>query len=61
MLTALAVEQAIHGALKEALQAISTQHGIQVTSLNVEWLDVSAYGSPAFKIRELRAETFSRT
>ena len=56
----VSVEKAIHGALRDAIQAISDQHGIQLTSVNVEWLDLSRQEAPQFKVSELRVSTFSR-
>ena len=61
-LLSVAVERAIHDALREAIQRISDQHHIQVTCVRIDWFDFSGYDSRTqeFRIREFRTEEFSR-
>ena len=54
-----AVERAIHDALRESIQRIADQHGIRVTSLSAEWVDVCSTSEQKFLIQTLRAETVS--
>ena len=55
----VAVERAIHDALRDLIQRIADQHGIRVTSLSAEWVDVCSTSEQKFLIQTLRAETVS--
>lgn len=55
----VALERAIHDALRESIQRIADQHGIRVTSLSAEWVDVSSVMDHKFLLTSLRAETVS--
>lgn len=61
MTATVAVEAAIHDALRRLIQEISDQHGVQVTSLRVDWSDVSEVSdSPRYRVELIRVSSFSR-
>ena len=47
------IESAVHGALAGALQAIMREHGIRVTYLRADWLDVSTAAETKVLLREV--------
>lgn len=55
----VAVERAIHDVLRDAVQRISDQHGIQVQDLRVDWLNISSMDKTRFAVREITATTSS--
>lgn len=57
--TSIAVERAIHDVLRDAVQRISDQHGIQVQDLRVDWLNISSMDKTKFTVREIVATTSS--
>jgi len=57
---AVSIEQVIHKTLRETLQRISKQHGIQVERIEVDWINVSTTAGPAFQISGITASTSSR-
>lgn len=56
----VAVERAIHDVLRETVQRISDQHGIQVKYVHVDWLDLSGLDGSKFMVRGIEATTASR-
>lgn len=52
------VEQAIHKGLADALQHISAEHSIQVTSISVDWICASTAGESTFIVREIKIDSF---
>lgn len=56
----VAVESAVHDALAQAIQAISNQHHLQVTKVQVDWMDMSTLSQPAFSIERITVKAFSK-
>jgi len=56
----VAVEQAIHGALKESIQRIEREFGIRVLEISVDWRETTRIGEPQeFKINGIKVTTQS--
>lgn len=53
----VAVESAVHDALKAAVQLICDEHKIQVQSVQVEWMDISDHGGYRGIVRRLDLRT----
>ena len=59
---AVAVEKAVHNAMREMAQAIWDQHGICVKSVRISWVDMSSIGKPRdLLVDEIEAETLTNT
>lgn len=54
------IERVIHDSLKQMLQNISDQYGIQVRSINIDWTDTSTYSQSRFIINQLEETSFSK-
>lgn len=55
----VAVERAVHDVIAGVLQSILREHGIQVTYLRAEWLDVST-AETKFILREVEITSVTR-
>ena len=56
----VAVERAIHDALRESIQRIADQHGIKVHDVNVVWYtSVPMAGKPSHFVTAISARTES--
>lgn len=53
----IAVEKCIHDGIKDVLLKIRDQHGIIVTDIRVDWIDVSAPNGYNAVIREVQITT----
>jgi hypothetical protein len=53
----VAVESAIHDALKEVVQNIADQHKIKVDSVSIKWSDISDHSGFKSIVREIEART----
>ena len=56
----VAVEKAVHDALREVVQTIWNQHGICVQGANFSWVDVSTPGRPEMILTEVRLDTLTK-
>ena len=56
----VAVEKAVHNALRELAQAIWDQHGVCVESAFFSWVDVSAPGEPRLIVTDVEAHTLTK-
>lgn len=53
----VAVERAVHDALKAAAQRIFDEHGIRVDEVNLQWLNVSTSDRIRYRVIETQART----
>lgn len=51
------IEQAIHVAVVELLNNVARDHGLRISDIDVEWIDVSTAERSRFIIKEVRIET----
>lgn len=56
---AVQVESVIHDVLLDAIQQISSRHGIQVQSISVEWTDCSTVDKQKFTASRIGIDSFS--
>ena len=56
----VAVEKAVHDALRELAQAAWDKHGVCVQSVRFSWFDVSTPAEPRLIVTEVEAETLTK-
>ena len=57
---AVAVEKAVHNAMREMAQAIWDKHGVCVKSVRISWVDMSSIGKPQeLLVHEVEADTLT--
>lgn len=54
---AVAVEKAVHDALRDLAQAVFNQHGICIKNVAFDWLDFSTYNTSKMIVSGVTAET----
>ena len=58
--TTVAVEKAVHNALRELAQVIFDQHGICLESVNFSWVDVSTTSEDRMLVGDVAASTLTK-
>jgi len=56
----VAVEKAVHDAMRDLAQATWDQHGACVRSIRLSWADVSGMGEPRLLVTDVEAETLTK-
>lgn len=56
----VAVEKAVHNALRELAQTVWDKHGICVRSVRFSWVDVSSNEEQKMIVTEVEAETLTK-
>lgn len=56
----VAVEKAVHDALRELAQAAWDKHGVCVQSVRFSWVDVSTPAEPRLIVTEVEAATLTK-
>ena len=56
----VAVEKAVHDALRELAQAGWDKHGVCVQSVRFSWVDVSTTSGPKLLVTDVEAETLTK-
>lgn len=56
----VAVEKAVHDALRELAQAAWDKHGVCVQSVRFSWCDVSTPAEPRLIVTEVEAATLTK-
>ena len=56
----VAVEKAVHDALRELAQAAWDKHGVCVKSVRFSWVDVSTPAKPSLIVTEVEAATLTK-
>lgn len=58
---AVAVEKAVHAALRELAQSAWDKHGVCVQSVRFSWFDASTLAEPRLIVSEVEAEMSTKT
>ena len=56
----VAVEKAVHDALRELAQAAWYKHGVCVQSVRFSWVDVSTQAEPRLIVTDVEAATLTK-
>ena len=57
----IAIESAVHNAIRELAQNVYRQHGIEINSASIDWIDVSCAGKNEHLVGSISATTTTGT